>query len=792
MEYNPNYPLRHLSIRVPWHDSGWNGTICKNTAKNSACLVLKNCAQNRNDEKEEGLSGKSIKDLQQEDYPVCVSERATFMAPFQFSKTIEHPYSKTSEEAHGQLKPTRVTFPPFSAPAIPYSWMLEKNVAYYADLYTLHYSQDREPKLSWKTGWVQEYHNQKALLNCFFGHFQPEKSLVFFYAKQVPFTEESGRVLVGVGRIKKIIPSEPYDGSNDKFSATYWEQIVLHSIRENAEDGFVLPYHEALQYQVKNPQYDIKELAVIVPDDRRDEFSYVSEHVSSDTAIRILLQCLKSVENAEKLGIGKNHNKIIQWIHNEIYKLEKLRGNYPGMGAALHAFGIDKGHFVAAAIVNAMKNDNENPWILFERALEDPKGILSKDVFDLIPANSKKLYLKLKKSNDQTRVDFLYLISRFEISIDQAKILFVEEEREKYVKERRDAEYLENPYLIYEDLRNTDESVALSSIDLGMYINNPTDNLLPKGLLYKDPFEYFRIRALVIKELEHGSQLGHTLLPRKHIIKTIRESVLKPACHVTKDYLELAEDSFKDSIVLENMKNGERAYQLSALSESRKIISKKVVERVGAKRLSMSTDWTSLLDKEFGQKNNEKPDEIEAKARQEKAAALKEIAEARFSILIGAAGTGKTTLLSILARHPEIENSGVLLLAPTGKARVRMEQIAGNIKVTAKTIAQFLSEYGRYNGKLTRYILSDQHCDGLYQTVILDEASMLTEEMLATTMDCLKGVKRFILVGDHRQLPPIGAGRPFVDIIKFLRPEGIESKFPRVDKSYAELTVKCR
>ena len=38
---------------------------------------------------------------------------------------------------------------------------------------------------------------------------------------------------------------------------------------------------------------------------------------------------------------------------------------------------------------------------------------------------------------------------------------------------------------------------------------------------------------------------------------------------------------------------------------------------------------------------------------------------------------------------------------------------------------------------------------------------MLTEEMLAALIDSLKGVDRFILVGDARQLPPIGAGRPF-------------------------------
>ncbi len=107
-------------------------------------------------------------------------------------------------------------------------------------------------------------------------------------------------------------------------------------------------------------------------------------------------------------------------------------------------------------------------------------------------------------------------------------------------------------------------------------------------------------------------------------------------------------------------------------------------------------------------------------------------------------------------------------------------------------MAQFLSGFNRYNGELQQYTFSNEYCEGQYDTVILDEASMLTEEMLATTLDCLKGVKRFILVGDHRQLPPIGAGRPFVDIIHHLKKEGIETTFPRVETGYAELTIKRR
>ena len=74
----------------------------------------------------------------------------------------------------------------------------------------------------------------------------------------------------------------------------------------------------------------------------------------------------------------------------------------------------------------------------------------------------------------------------------------------------------------------------------------------------------------------------------------------------------------------------------------------------------------------------------------------------------------------------------------------------------------------------------------------MNEASNLTEEMLAALIQALKGVHRLILIGDPRQLPPIGAGRPFVDIVKHLAPEGVTEQFPRVGPGYAELTIRHR
>jgi len=69
---------------------------------------------------------------------------------------------------------------------------------------------------------------------------------------------------------------------------------------------------------------------------------------------------------------------------------------------------------------------------------------------------------------------------------------------------------------------------------------------------------------------------------------------------------------------------------------------------------------------------------------------------------------------------------------------------------------------------------------------------MLTEEQLAALLDGLSGVDRLVLVGDSSQLPPIGSGRPLVDIVRELKPEGVEHHFPRVGRGYAELTVPRR
>lgn len=230
------------------------------------------------------------------------------------------------------------------------------------------------------------------------------------------------------------------------------------------------------------------------------------------------------------------------------------------------------------------------------------------------------------------------------------------------------------------------------------------------------------------------------------------------------------------------------SFRFTASAAIRERVRKEVLGRVRGKRHNVECDWSKLLNKEFGPDANEE----EEQARLEKAAALKELSEARFSVLVGPAGTGKTTVLGILCAQPQINGQGILLLAPTGKARVRMQELAAGSGAQAMTIAQFLNQNGRYDGASGRYFMSGHPKAQGFATVIIDEASMMTEDMAGAVFDALQGVQRYIFVGDPAQLPPIGAGRPLVDIVSKLRPDDYEARFPRIALGYAELTIERR
>ena len=290
--------------------------------------------------------------------------------------------------------------------------------------------------------------------------------------------------------------------------------------------------------------------------------------------------------------------------------------------------------------------------------------------------------------------------------------------------------------------------------------------------------------------MEQHALEGHTVYPVNFLINELNDMPIEPACEVSSDVIDTMDNFLALELVKVTCKNGETAYQLHRLAEIDEVIRSAVEARLNGKRHVVQEDWNKIVQEAF----KGKPKALnEDKAREEKAAILKELAESRLSVLIGGAGTGKTTLLALLCKSPKIRDGKVLLLAPTGKARVRMRQAMQEqgVDCEAKTVAQFLGQSKRYNYYTMQYHLSNQDAKDVPFTVIIDECSMLTEEMFGALLEALrKGAQRIILVGDPNQLPPIGAGRPFVDLVNKLNHD--IKNFPKVGKGFGQLTITVR
>src|SRR5205823_11961968 len=187
---------------------------------------------------------------------------------------------------------------------------MRAEAAQLSEIWNFDYDADREPMDDWKKNstWVLHPDNQRACLQAFWSAIRPERSLVLFYAKQVPFAETAERVVVGIGRVKPLGPLREYRKVDpEAFGAWVWERSVMHSIRPEMEDGFVLPYQRLLRLLEEDPSTDLTPFLALAPNDtpaRRGEFSYVAEHVSAEGAIRALQACHEAILRLREIVPG--------------------------------------------------------------------------------------------------------------------------------------------------------------------------------------------------------------------------------------------------------------------------------------------------------------------------------------------------------------------------------------------------------------------------------------------------------------------------------------------------------
>ncbi len=152
------------------------------------------------------------------------------------------------------------------------------------------------------------------------------------------------------------------------------------------------------------------------------------------------------------------------------------------------------------------------------------------------------------------------------------------------------------------------------------------------------------------------------------------------------------------------------------------------------------------------------PEDVEEERRltDEQWAAVRAAFAARISVLTGGPGVGKTACTRAIVAEAARADVAVALCAPTGRAARRLEEATGH---EARTIHRMLEWMpGREPGFRPGHPLPAA-------LAIVDEASMLNLRLIEVLLGGLAESTHLVFVGDADQLPPIGAGKPFDDLI---------------------------
>lgn len=135
--------------------------------------------------------------------------------------------------------------------------------------------------------------------------------------------------------------------------------------------------------------------------------------------------------------------------------------------------------------------------------------------------------------------------------------------------------------------------------------------------------------------------------------------------------------------------------------------------------------------------------------------------EQKLMILTGGPGTGKTTTLAGIIALCKLLKRKTLLAAPTGRAAKRLSELTGH---EASTIHRLLeAQISPQTGEM--YFAKDEDDPLRCDTLIVDEMSMVDLPLMDSLLRALPKKASLVLVGDPDQLPSVGPGKVFEDLI---------------------------
>jgi exodeoxyribonuclease V alpha subunit len=231
--------------------------------------------------------------------------------------------------------------------------------------------------------------------------------------------------------------------------------------------------------------------------------------------------------------------------------------------------------------------------------------------------------------------------------------------------------------------------------------------------------------AYVLREAENG---GNSFLPMEELAsRTAKLIGLVPDPAVLESARGLVND-------------GGRIYRELTL-ESERAVAATLARRLAA---------PAFLDHDPGESD---PD---GALTDEQWAAVHGAFDSRISVLTGGPGVGKTRCTKEIVTAAEDADVKIALCAPTGRAARRLQETTGHEAQTIHRMLEWIpgGDPGFGPGRPLPVDL-----------VIVDESSMLNLRLAEVLLEGLAETTHIVFVGDADQLPPIGAGKPFEDLI---------------------------
>lgn len=389
----------HLSARLTWHDSGWDGTVCRNVEANVYCTVHDHVRDRRIDDQQKQFEGQRLSDIKFR--PPCSRDPAAW-SPYGYE--IEHHDPLEWRGLGGAVE----DLPPYSVATSPYGHMFSES-----------------------GGWEYDRDKQVEKLNAFWGELEPKRSLIFFYLKDgQPFVETSQRIICGIGRLQRLGPQLHFNGSyNGKDQYPIWSRAVVQNF---PAEGFRLPLQEYFALGK-----DAAPILNVVPQGMVEAFSYVAEHVSDDDAVTVLERMIDVTRRVRDDGFVEGAwDRHIAWLESALAEVWQDRGPYPGIPSVLAYLGCATG---ATLLKDHLRKEGPHAWAHLEAWLdggfaEGPPGHMS----GLIKASSAW------KSSPDSRKELLRLLARMDLTRDQVDRLVHSIKRAESGMELTDEELLGN------------------------------------------------------------------------------------------------------------------------------------------------------------------------------------------------------------------------------------------------------------------------------------------------------------------------------------------------------------